>query len=79
VENEQELLPSTSRPDLDEFLSALGGFLDKQTSPQDPSYLRFLSMFCRSVGAAEGHFLRTEGRILSSAVSFGLGRTFDEE
>lgn len=84
MENEQELLSSASRPDLDEFLSALGGFLDKQstsqaTSPQDPSYLRFLSMFCRSVGASEGHFLRRSGRSLTSIVSFGLSKDFDGE
>jgi GAF domain-containing protein len=79
VENEQELLSSANRPDLDEFLSALGGFLEKQTSPQDPSYLRFLSMFCRSVGASEGHFLRRSGRSLTSIISFGLGKEFDRE
>jgi hypothetical protein len=79
VENEQELLSSATRPDLDEFLSALGGFLEKQTSPQDPSYLRFLSMFCRSVGATEGHFLRRTGRSLTSIVSFGLGKDFDQQ
>lgn len=37
-------------------------------------------MFCRSVGATEGHFLRKiPDGTLTSMVSFGLGRNFDEE
>ena len=68
------------RPELDEFLSALNGFLDKQTTPQDPSYQKFLEIFCRSLGAGEGHLLKaTSGRGLESVVSYGIGPEFDVE
>lgn len=68
------------RPDLDEFLSALSGFLDKQTSPQDPSHARFLTMFCRSIGATDGQFLQqSENGKLTATVSCGVTRTFEED
>ncbi len=70
-------MPSVDRPDLDEFLSALNGFLEKQTTPQDPSYLRFLEIFCRSVGSSEGHLLKinTAGQ-LESVLAYGLPEGF---
>lgn len=76
------------RPDLDEFLSALNGFLDKPaaTSPsaapgsKDPSHLRFLEIFLRSVGSSEGHLLHaTEPAGLQSATTFGIRPTFEKE
>ncbi len=72
--------PPASRPDLEEFLSALNGFLSKQTTPGDPSNLKFLEIFFRSVKANKGHLLKiTEGGILNSVVSYGMGKTFDQE
>lgn len=68
------------RPDLDEFLGALSGFVGKKNaSPtQDPTYFRFLEIFCRSVGSSEGHLLQyTEGKGLRSVVSSGLPKDFD--
>lgn len=71
---------SSTRPDLEEFLSALGGFLDKKTAPGDSSYLRFLEIFCRSVGAGEGHLLRARSEAgLQSDISFGIGDNFDRD
>lgn len=69
-----------NRPDLKEFLSALNGFLDKEPETRDPGYLRFLEIFCRSVGAGEGHLLRSEGNggALTSLLSFGMP-DFDRE
>ncbi len=68
------------RPDLDEFLSALNGFLDKQTTPQDPGYLRFLEIFCRSVGSSEGHLLKTNpSGQLESVLSYGVAPEFSDE
>lgn len=74
------LSPSVERPDLDEFLSALNGFLEKQTTPRDPSFLRFLEIFCRSVGSGEGHILKsTPTGDLESVMSFGISADFDTE
>lgn len=74
------------QPDLDEFLSALNGFLDKQTlekqtsAPLDPSYLRFLEIFCRSIGSAEGQLFRYKaGEGLQSIVAFGIPQGFEKE
>jgi hypothetical protein len=78
------------RPDLDEFLSALNGFLDKPSAPpvsatavpasKDPSHLRFLEIFLRSVGSSEGHLLNaTEQDGLRSATTFGIRPTFEKE
>ncbi len=70
------------RPDLDEFLSALNGFIETKETPvpQDPSYLRFLEIFCRSVGSAEGHLLHfVEGKGLETIVSSGLRDKFIAE
>ncbi len=68
------------RPDLEEFLSALDGFLDKPaTTPQDPTYLRFLEIFCRSIGATEGHLLAVHQGNLSSVISIGLGDKFSRD
>lgn len=66
-------------PDLDEFLGALDGFLSKETPVKDPSYFKFLGIFCRSIGAAEGNLLkRSDGR-LGSILSFGMGHDFDRD
>jgi hypothetical protein len=78
------------RPELDEFLSALNGFLDKPSpasdpsaaSPpgKDPSHLRFLEIFLRSVGSSEGHLLNaTDADGLRSATTFGIRPTFEKE
>ncbi len=78
------------RPDLDEFLSALNGFLDKPSSSgtssssapgsKDPSHLRFLEIFLRSVGSSEGHLLHaTDQEGLRSATTFGFRPTFEKE
>ena len=78
------------RPDLDEFLSALNGFLDKPSSgvtsssaapgAKDPSHLRFLEIFLRSVGSSEGHLLHaTDQDGLRSATTFGIRPTFEKE
>ncbi len=68
------------RPALDEFLSALNGFLEQKNDlPPDPSHLRFLEIFCRSVGSAEGHLLRyVDGKGLETVVSCGLSEKFVE-
>jgi len=70
----------SGRPDLDEFLLTLGGFLEQKTSPGHPDNLRFLSTFCRSIGAGEGHLLQlsSDGN-LNSMASVGLGNDFDAE
>ena len=74
------MFPSVERPDLDEFLSALNGFLDKQTTPTDPGYLRFLEIFCRSVGSSEGHILKSNpSGSLESVMSYGVGPDFDKD
>lgn len=69
------------RPDLDEFLGALSGFVSKKNSlPQDPSYTRFLEIFCRSVGSSEGHLLQyVDGQGLRSVVSCGISKEFDKQ
>lgn len=68
------------RPDLDEFLSALNGFLEKQTTPQDPGYLRFLEIFCRSVGSSEGHLLKSNhAGQLESVLAYGAPPEFGDE
>jgi len=73
-------LSTPSRPDLEEFLSALNGFLSKQTTPSDPSYIRFLEIFFRSVKASKGHILKiTDGGVLESVISYGLEEEFDQE
>jgi len=80
VNQNHGILSSPSRPDLDEFLGALGGFLEKPSTTGDPSNLRFLSMFCRSIGASEGHFLRrNEFGNLSSINSVGVPKDFDQK
>lgn len=68
------------RPDLEEFLFALNGILDKKPiSSKDPSHLRFLEIFLRSVGSNEGHLLRSrDDGALESAASFGLSEDFDK-
>ncbi len=71
---------SALQPDLEEFLSALNGFLSKQTSPSDPGNIRFLEIFFRTVKSDKGHLLKiTDGGILKSLVSYGMGPKFDEE
>lgn len=73
-------MSATTQPDLEEFLSALNGFLEKQTAAKNPSYLRFLEIFCRTVGAGVGHLLKSDERgQLDSVISFGLDSSFDEE
>jgi len=69
------------RPDLDEFLGALSGFVGKKNNlPQDPSYFRFLEIFCRSVGSSEGHLLQNaDGKGLRSVVSCGVPKDFDKQ
>ena len=71
---------TVDRPDLEEFLSALSGFVDKKNASPDSNYLKFLDIFCRSVGSSEGHLLRpgAAGR-LESASSFGVDAKFDGE
>lgn len=67
------------QPDLQEFLTALSGFLGKQSVPTDPGHLRFLEIFFRTVKSDKGHLLRiTEGGRLESVVSTGLGPDFDQ-
>ncbi len=71
---------SAIQPDLEEFLSALNGFLSKQTSPTDPGNIRFLEIFFRTVKSDKGHLLKiTETGTLQSLVSYGMGPRFDEE
>jgi len=71
---------SAARPDLEEFLSALDGFLHKPVSPSDPSYFKFLGTFCRSIGARDGHMLmKNKNNQLESVISFGMGKTFDAD
>lgn len=68
------------RPDLEEFLSALSGFVDRKSASPDTSYLKFLDIFCRSVGSTEGHLLRTGARgLLESVSSFGVDNRFDAD
>ena len=77
---DDKLLHAFERPDLDEFLSALNGFLDKQAQPEDPRYARFLEIFCRTVGAADGHLLvRSASDVLESVVSCGVRPNFDQD
>jgi hypothetical protein len=65
---------------MDEFLSALSGFLGKQALPSDPGQLRFLEIFFRTVKSDKGHLLKvTETGQLVSVVSTGIGTTFDED
>jgi len=71
-----------ARPDLEEFLSALDGFLvtqKDQKATSDLSYFKFLGIFCRSIGAREGHFVRSGSGNLQSIFSFGMGAEFDKE
>lgn len=71
-------MSTLDRPDLDEFLSALNGFLDKPTAARDPGYLKFLEIFCRTVGSGEGHLLKpAPDGTLTSLVSFGVSSEFD--
>jgi len=73
-------VPSSGRPDLDEFFLTLGGFLEQKASPRHPNNLRFLSMFCRSIGASEGHILQLNAQgELTSQASVGLGKEFDDD
>lgn len=67
------------RPDLDEFLGSLSGFLNKKDLlPEDPTYFRFLEIFCRSVSSGEGHLLyHDQGKGLHSIVSCGLPKDFE--
>lgn len=68
------------RPDLEEFLSALSGFVDKKSASPDSSYLKFLDIFCRSVGSTEGHLVRPgDGGRLESVSSFGVEPSFDDD
>ncbi|MFN0118059.1 MAG: GAF domain-containing protein [Elusimicrobiota bacterium] len=72
--------PALDRPDLEEFLSALDGFLIQPFSFQDSSYSRFLDIFCRTIGASEGHFLKkNESGHLVSVVSYGMKDGFDSK
>lgn len=65
---------------MDEFLSALSGFLGKQALPSDPGQLRFLEIFFRTVKSDKGHLLKvSETGQLTSVVSTGLGTQFDED
>lgn len=65
---------------MDEFLSALSGFLGKQSLPSDPGQLRFLEIFFRTVKSDKGHLLKAnENGQLSSVVSTGMGAGFDED
>lgn len=68
---------TVDRPDLEEFLSALSGFVDKKDASPDSNYLKFLDIFCRSVGSAEGHLLRPGAAQLTSASSFGVAPAFE--
>ncbi|OVE76619.1 hypothetical protein BVX98_05460 [bacterium F11] len=78
--SESPSFASKGRPDLEEFLSALDGFLNKQSSSTELTYLKFLGIFCRSIGAGEGHLLRgTDDNQLQSVISFGMGKDFDQE
>lgn len=68
-----------NRPDLEEFLSALNGFLEVQAavpaasaSSSDQNFSRFLDIFCRSVGSADGHLLVPNEGALYSVLSCGL-------
>ncbi|MCG3205008.1 MAG: hypothetical protein KCHDKBKB_01725 [Elusimicrobia bacterium] len=72
------------RPDLDEFLGALNGFLNKRNNndlpDEDSSYARFLEIFCRSVGSSEGHLLEQSGnKGLQTLVSCGLSPEFNQK
>lgn len=80
MDSDSEDISLYDRPDLEEFLSALDGFLDKKSLAENPGLLRFLEVFCRSIGANEGHFLRpAEQGGLQSLVSFGMKDTFNDE
>lgn len=69
-----------ANPDLQEFLSALNGFLSKPVTASDPGYVRFLEIFFRTVKASKGHLLkRSETGVLQSVLSFGLTPDFDRE
>ncbi len=69
---------TVDRPDLEEFLSALSGFVDKKDASPDSNYLKFLDIFCRSVGSSEGHLLRPgEAGRLASVSSFGVDAKFE--
>jgi len=71
-----------NRPDLEEFLSALDGFLGvapATTAKEAPADLRFLEIFCRSVGAGMGHMLIQNASGLKSVMSFGFRSKFDDE
>lgn len=73
-------LPDTPRPDLQDFISALSGFLGEQSTPLNETHLRFLSMFCRSVGATDGHFLEiNEHGSMASVVTMGLKDEFNKD
>jgi len=71
---------NSSNPDLQEFLTALTGFLSKPVTPADPTYLRSLEIFFRTVKANRGHILKvTDGGGLFSVTSYGMGETFDQD
>jgi GAF domain len=73
-------LEAGTNPDLEEFLSALNGFLSKQDYPGDPSYLRFLEIFFRTVKANKGHLLKvSDDGDLMSVISYGIDKGFDQE
>jgi len=71
--------PLVDRPELEEFLSALDGFLETQASPATTSHLKFLEIFCRSVGSNEGQLLKyTADGTLASEITFGIEPGFDQ-
>ncbi|MCB4757286.1 MAG: GAF domain-containing protein [Elusimicrobia bacterium] len=80
MESDQGIFSRLSRPDLQEFLSTLSGFLDKRADAAELSYLPFLDIFCRSIGASEGHFLQpVDDGVLLSRVAFGFKDDFNDE
>ena len=71
---------SALQPDLEEFLSALSGFLTKETVPSDPGNLRFLEIFFRTVKSEKGHLLKaSETGDLKSIISYGIDPQFDTD
>lgn len=71
--------PSDSRPDLEEFFGALGGFLKEETPPSDLSYQKFVGVFCRSIGAPQGHIVKpAPSGELESVHAFGLDSSFSD-
>jgi len=81
AESNKEPIPPI-RPGLDDFLSALDSFLvQKPTKKEaDPGLLKFLGIFCRTIGANDGHFVKgTTPEELESVFSIGMGKGFDAE